>query len=112
MVDFKVRFQELLRTFNIKQVDVCKKTKIAKSTLSMYVNGTREPRQDNVIIIAEAYGVSPEWLMGFDYPMFGKVDKESAEIDFDLIDKFHLLNETNQQIILDHIEFLLEKQKK
>lgn len=66
----KERLNELIEFFKIKQVDVSKKTGIPKSALSMYFNGQRQPRQDKLTIIADAYGVDEAWLMGYEVPMF------------------------------------------
>lgn len=66
----KTRFQELLEYFQIDQTDIVNKTGIPKSSISMYVNGQRKPRQDKLTTIADAYGVQESWLMGYDVPMF------------------------------------------
>ncbi len=63
------RLTELMEYFNIRQNDLCQRTGIPKSAMSMYVNGQRCPRQDRLSDIAEAYGISETWLMGFDVPM-------------------------------------------
>lgn len=70
------RLTELMEYFNIRQNDLCQRTGIPKSAMSMYVNGQRCPRQDRLSDIAEAYGISETWLMGFDVPM-KKVDQTS-----------------------------------
>lgn len=63
------RLIELMNYFDIKQNDLCQKTGIPKSAMSMYISGQRSPRQDRLSDIAEAYGVSETWLMGYDVPM-------------------------------------------
>lgn len=63
------RLEELMQFYNINQNDICKKTGIPKSAMSMYVSGQRSPRQNRLSDIAEAYGVSEAWLMGYDIPM-------------------------------------------
>ncbi len=37
-----------------------------KSALSNYLNGDRVPRQDKIAMIADAFGIDPAWLMGYD----------------------------------------------
>lgn len=69
------RLEELMRFCNVNQNDICKKTGIPKSAMSMYVSGQRSPRQNRLSDLAEAYGVSETWLMGYDVPM--KSDSEN-----------------------------------
>lgn len=72
------RFTELMEYFGIKQSDIVEKTGIPKSAISMYVSGQRKPRQNRLTLIADAYGVSETWLMGYDVPMF-KDDDQSQD---------------------------------
>lgn len=72
--DSKHRIIELLNITGDTQNDMAIKTKIPKSSISHYINGEREPRQDKIMMIAEAYRVSPGWLMGLDVPMEFDID--------------------------------------
>ena len=42
----ETRYQELLDYFHVDQMDMVKKTGLPKSSISMYVNGKRKPRQN------------------------------------------------------------------
>lgn len=63
------RLAELMQIYGIKQVDIVKRTGIPKSAVSMYCSGVRKPPQDKLTQIADAFGVSETWLMGYDVPM-------------------------------------------
>lgn len=63
------RLNELLNKIGETQQDIAEKTGISKGQISAYVNGRHEPKQDNIIRIAERYNVSEGWLMGLDVPM-------------------------------------------
>lgn len=63
-----IRIKQLISELNISQTEFCKKTGLAKSALSNYMNGDRQPRQDQIDKIAAAYNVNPAWLMGYDVP--------------------------------------------
>ncbi len=63
------RLQEALIIRDMKQVDLVEKTGISRGSISNYVSGTYEPKQDNVYKLARALNVSPTWLMGYDIPM-------------------------------------------
>lgn len=64
-----VRLARALAIRGMKQSELCEKTKIPKSAISQYLSGLFEPKQDRLHIIAQALGVDPVWLMGFDVPM-------------------------------------------
>ena len=66
---FQDRLKELMQINNLRQADIVKRTGLDKSTISYYLNGKREPAQDNIFIIAQAFNVDPAWLMGYDVPM-------------------------------------------
>lgn len=63
------RIRDLIQYLGISQVEFCKKTGLKPSALSNYINGNRLPRQDALSKIADAYNVSPSWLMGYNVPM-------------------------------------------
>lgn len=67
--DSKHRLQELLDILGISKSEFCKKSGLNKSALSNYLNGDREPRQDKLVLIADAFKISPSWLMGYDVPI-------------------------------------------
>ena len=69
ITDSSHRLKELLSLTGDTQNDMAIKTKIPKSSISHYINGEREPRQDKLSMIADAYNVNPAWLMGIDVPM-------------------------------------------
>ena len=53
----------------IRQTDLAEMTRISKSKISMYVNGSHEPRSNNIYLLAEALNVQEAWLLGYDVPM-------------------------------------------
>lgn len=67
--DSKHRIKELIEYLGISQTEFCKRCGLNKSALSNYLNGDREPRQDKLSMIADAFDVDPAWLMGYETPM-------------------------------------------
>ena len=55
----KERIQELMSYFGINQTELCKCTGLQKSALSNYLNGDREPRQDQLSLIADPFNSKP-----------------------------------------------------
>ena len=58
---------------------ICRKynKKMGKNDISQYVNGKVIPKQDKLVILAEALNVNEVWLMGYEVPM----DEEMEIID-------------------------------
>ena len=81
ITDSAHRLNELLQITGDSQNDMAIKTKIPKSSISHYVNGMREPRQDKLSMIADAYNVNPAWLMGLDVPMESIEDIQKSIIE-------------------------------
>lgn len=66
---FSNRLNTAMRIRNIKATELSEKTGIAKSSLSEYINGKYEAKQDGVYLLARALNVNEAWLMGLDVPM-------------------------------------------
>ena len=68
---FTERFSSTLKSKNIKQVDLIrmaeeKGVKLGKSQISQYVSGKSMPRRDMLQFLADALGVTADWLSGDD----------------------------------------------
>lgn len=104
---------------HISQAELSEKTKISTGSLSQYMNGKINPKQDRIFILARVLSVSEAWLMGYDVPM----EKEKAErLDFNqfvnidvtedvklLVERYTKLDEQKKEHILKTLEYLLEK---
>lgn len=58
------------------------RTGINKGSVSQYINGKNTPSNITAKKIADAFGVSPVWVMGFDVPMYEKEEKSSRGGDY------------------------------
>lgn len=109
------RIKQALVLRHMKQSDLCNLAKIPKSSLSLYLSGAYEPKQDRVYAMARVLGVSEAWLMGYDVPMDGE---KSAIADNDsltgneqlLLDLFRKVPEEKQQMVLQMIKVALGNQ--
>ena len=108
-----IRIKKALSIRNMKQSELCEKTKISKSVLSEYIKGVYEPKQDRVFVIAKALNVDPVWLMGFDVPMENK-DKKISPHEADLtegemvmLELFRAIPEDQQPVVLAMIRAAL-----
>lgn len=66
---FAERLKEALDIKQITKAELSRITGINKSSLTRYVKGSWEGKQDAVYEIAKALDVNEAWLMGYDVPM-------------------------------------------
>ena len=62
------RIQQALTIRNMKQSELSKLANVPKSSLSLYIKGVYEPKQDKIYAMAKVLNVSDTWLMGYDVP--------------------------------------------
>lgn len=75
------RLAECLAENNLRAVDICEKTGISKSAMSLYLSGARIPNRDNADKLGKILCVNPVWLMGFDVEKEIPVDISNVEMD-------------------------------
>lgn len=63
------RIEKALAIRKMKQSDLCKLAHIPKSSMSLYLKGAYEPKQNKIYKMAIVLNVSENWLMGYDVPM-------------------------------------------
>lgn len=109
------RIEEALFKRGMKRSDLCKLANVPKSSLSLYLSGAYEPKQDRIYDMARVLNVSEAWLMGYDVPM----DREKVsspdeptltEGEKMLIDLFRQIPDGKQQMVLDMIRIALKTQ--
>ena len=76
------RLKEALNDAGIKAIDLAKKSGLSHSTISRYLSGAVEPRQEAAHKLATALGVSELWLWGYDVP---KVRTNTQKKNDDLV---------------------------
>lgn len=117
-----VRIKKALSIRNMTQTELCSKAKVSKSTLSEYLKGLYEPKQDKTFMLAQALNVDPVWLMGYDVPMEKTAQPEVKKIppteenlsegEKLLLDLFRQIPEDRQTEALDLLRVALRMQKK
>ena len=114
------RIIELMDYFKLNQTELCKKTGMQKSALSNYLKGFREPRQDQISLIADPFNINPAWLMGYDVGMFLPIDTPEAKQiredyindtlssdDRELLDLYHIASSEARAMV----DFALKRTK-
>lgn len=63
------RLREAMHLSGKKQIDLVRITGIDKGSISNYLSGRYEPKQEAIYKLAMALDVSEMWLWGYDVPM-------------------------------------------
>lgn len=110
------RIAKALAIRGMKQADLCKAAKIPKSSLSLYISGAYEPKQDKIYAMALALDVNEAWLMGYDAPMGRQENSSTDKMDLSdgekmLLDLFRRVPEDSQQLVLQMIRVALGNQE-
>lgn len=66
---FAKRLREGLDVRHMTQAELSKSSGISKSSISRYLSGAWEGKQDAVYALAKVLSVNEAWLMGYDVPM-------------------------------------------
>lgn len=118
-------FEKLLEIKGVKTADVCKATGLKAPTFSDWKRGKSKPNTDKMILIAEYFGVSVEYLTTGQEP---KADylytDENAEflIEFtnqcrnkeflERMIRYMSLTDSGRKTIDDNIDFMFEREQK
>ena len=110
------RIAKALDLKGMKQSELCKLAKVPKSSLSLYLSGAYEPKQDRIYAMAKVLHVNEAWLMGYDVPMETKTKQPSPEMNLSegeqlLLDLFRRVPEDQQQLVLGMIRAALGNPK-
>ena len=109
-----VRIARALKIRGMKQSELCKLANVPKSSLSLYLSGAYEPKQDRIFDMARALNVNEAWLMGYDVPM----EKEQSlpqpqtltEGETMLLELFRQIPEDAQKMYLEVLRASLKNQ--
>ncbi len=107
------RLAYALKARNLLAKDICLKTGIRKSTMSLYVNGKSVPSRERSIILSNVLRVDLDWLYGKS-PLnaFTKYNDFNPDEDLDqLKDIWAGLNKNGRQQILAYAHILLPSGK-
>ena len=90
MKNIKNRIRDLREDKDLRQIDVSKATGIDQKTLSNYETGKTNPDSYSIIKLADFFGVSTDYLLGYSdiniktvkyiYNALNNIEKEIAEI--------------------------------
>lgn len=73
------RIREALVIRNMKQVELCEKTGLKKSSINNWLAQRWQPKQDAIMKLAKVLDVSEMWLAGYDVPMERPVEQKKSD---------------------------------
>lgn len=73
------RIREALAIRNMKQVELCEKTGIKKSSINNWLGQRWQPKQEPIMKMAKVLDVSEMWLAGYDVPMERPVEQKKSD---------------------------------
>lgn len=65
----KDRLKQAMEYRNMTAADLCRKGHFAKATVSYWLSGRNEPKNDKLYLLAKILDVSEAWLLGYDVNM-------------------------------------------
>ena len=128
------RIAKALDINGMKQAELCKLAKVPKSSLSLYLSGAYEPKQNRIYDMARVLNVSEAWLMGYDVPMerdkktpfnelpltegekvwlekYNTLSEESRTLFIKMLDAFDKINVDSHPMVIEMILAALKNQK-
>lgn len=79
------RLREAMNAANKKQIELSAETGLSHSTISRYLSGKVEPRQEAIIKLSKVLGVSEWWLWGYDVPQSRTPEQQKNDALVDVI---------------------------
>ncbi len=103
------RIEKALSIRNMKQAELSKLANVPKSSLSLYIKGAYEPKQDKIYAMAKVLDVSDTWLMGYDSNMersgtLEVISMELKESERTMLELFRQIPEKQQKILTQIIQ--------
>lgn len=83
--DTPTRLRKAMELSGKKQVDLVRETGIDKGSISNYLSGRYEPKQEAIRRLAVALDVSEMWLWGYDVPMKRPEEQKNNDAISDIV---------------------------
>ncbi|HDJ6047937.1 TPA: LexA family transcriptional regulator [Staphylococcus aureus] len=104
MNGFKDRLKQIMSERKISQSELSRRTGIGRNSISDYLNGKYEAKQDKVFELAKALNVNEAWLMGFDISKNRKIENN------DIASIYSKLTPPRQKNVLNYANEQLDEQ--
>lgn len=105
--NFAQRLAEAIEYKGISQAELSRRSGVGRNSISDYLKGKYQAKQESLSLLAEALGVDEPWLMGIDVPMNSK-SEETYKL---LKSTYDQLNDDNKNEVLNFAKYKLNDQK-
>lgn len=107
---FLSRFREILSESGKMQKDICADLGIPKQKLSNWKTGYSEPNFDDIIMLANYFDVSTDYLLGLSDELGASVSSPAAlpADEKELLDLYRQLNYEGKQRLIARAEVMIE----
>jgi len=102
---FSEHLQQIRQSKGLSQTDLAQRTGLQPAAISHFETGRRTPSFDNLIKLAEALGVSMDYL-------FGGGNEHASTASGKLLQDFERLSLRDQDLVQEMIQILLSKYPK
>lgn len=99
----KDRLNEAMQLRGMNATELAQKTGLNKSSVSRYLSGENIPRSLAIGKMANALGVNPAWVLGYDVPM----EEGSPQIRIDV----EKLTDANKKLLVGYYQALIDSQE-
>lgn len=109
---FRVRLLDAIHMKGTTAAELSRKTNISESNISRYLSGSSEPSLRSLLILANALGVSADWLSGNEEE---EEEEKSFEVMYgekDLMSMYSKLSMTGKQKVLEYTEMVLALERR
>lgn len=79
------RIRMALESAGMKQTDLAREAEVDKGSMSHYLKGRYEPKQDVIFRLAKVLGVSEMWLWGYNCPKERPAEQKNNDIISDAV---------------------------
>lgn len=114
MFDDRLKNLRIKKGLNMRQV--AKDLDLSYTTYVGYEKNEREPNSEVLVMIADYFSCSVDYLIGRKTKPDIKLEKDKGNEKFDvrkqqIIKNFELMNEQGKEMLLDYSEFLIGNEK-
>jgi len=107
------RLQEAM--CGMSMTDLAERLGCARSNISMYLSGQRNPSKMTIQLMAICLNVNPAWLAGLDVPKYlgkkaSEPEEQMAPLDKELTELLPLLTEDQKRFLLAQIKVALKNE--
>lgn len=110
------RLKEYMDTYKLRQADIINRilpvaekygVNLSSGAVSQYCSDRSQPKQIMTLVMAEALGVDPAWIMGADVPMRRKLTEGIGAEASEFYVRFLKLSERDKKVVRQLIDTLI-----